>query len=120
MRVAFHFIAIDHVQLAAPRGSEQTAKKFYAEILGFTEVENRQNWKNAAAAGFKTEKYKSISALKNLFYPPKKRILHLKSEISKAWKTGLPAIKLSGQKTASFQEQRVFTQLIHSETGSNF
>lgn len=43
MRVAFHFIAIDHVQLAAPRGSEQTAKKFYAEILGFTEVENRQN-----------------------------------------------------------------------------
>lgn len=38
MRVAFHFIAIDHVQLAAPRGSEQTAKKFYAEILGFTEV----------------------------------------------------------------------------------
>ena len=30
--------AIDHVQLAMPRGQEETARGFYHEILGLTEV----------------------------------------------------------------------------------
>ncbi|MDQ0207927.1 VOC family protein [Alkalicoccobacillus murimartini] len=31
--------SIHHVQLAAPKGSEDQARTFYTEILGFTEVE---------------------------------------------------------------------------------
>lgn len=32
------FSAIDHVQLAAPAGGEDTARNFYAEILGMEEI----------------------------------------------------------------------------------
>jgi catechol 2,3-dioxygenase-like lactoylglutathione lyase family enzyme len=32
-------VAIDHVQLAIPRGGEAQARRFYGEILGFVEVE---------------------------------------------------------------------------------
>jgi catechol 2,3-dioxygenase-like lactoylglutathione lyase family enzyme len=31
-------IAIDHVQLAMPPGGEAAARRFYGEIMGFTEV----------------------------------------------------------------------------------
>ena len=32
------FAAIDHVQLAIPRGGEPDARRFYGELLGFAEV----------------------------------------------------------------------------------
>jgi catechol 2,3-dioxygenase-like lactoylglutathione lyase family enzyme len=31
-------LALDHVQLAIPRGGEETARGFYGGVLGFTEV----------------------------------------------------------------------------------
>ncbi|WP_138416575.1 VOC family protein [Aquibacillus sediminis] len=37
--MVFSFKKIDHVQLAAPKDSENTARKFYSDILGFKEVE---------------------------------------------------------------------------------
>jgi len=33
-----HIIAIDHVQLAMPAGGEDEARRFYAGVLGLTEV----------------------------------------------------------------------------------
>ena len=32
------FTAIDHVELAMPAGQEETARKFYAELLGMREI----------------------------------------------------------------------------------
>jgi catechol 2,3-dioxygenase-like lactoylglutathione lyase family enzyme len=32
------FVAIDHVQLAMPRGEEQNARHFYCDLLGMTEI----------------------------------------------------------------------------------
>jgi catechol 2,3-dioxygenase-like lactoylglutathione lyase family enzyme len=32
------FVAIDHVQLAMPRGQESTARAFYVDVLGMTEL----------------------------------------------------------------------------------
>lgn len=34
----YPFSAIDHVQLAMPAGSEETARKFYASLLGMREI----------------------------------------------------------------------------------
>jgi len=31
-------VAIDHVQLPIPRGGDEAARRFYGEVLGFTEV----------------------------------------------------------------------------------
>ena len=33
------FTAIDHVQLAMPAGAEETARRFYRDVLGMREVE---------------------------------------------------------------------------------
>ncbi|RDW18116.1 glyoxalase [Oceanobacillus arenosus] len=35
----FHYESIDHIQLAAPHGSEEQAREFYKDILGFQEVQ---------------------------------------------------------------------------------
>lgn len=36
--MSYRFLGIDHVQLAAPRNSEEQARKFYGEILQMTEI----------------------------------------------------------------------------------
>lgn len=36
--MGYQFIGIDHVQLAAPAGSETEARRFYGEVLGLTEI----------------------------------------------------------------------------------
>ena len=33
-----HVIGLDHVQLAMPRGAEQLARRFYADLLGLDEI----------------------------------------------------------------------------------
>jgi catechol 2,3-dioxygenase-like lactoylglutathione lyase family enzyme len=38
VNMSYHFIGIDHVQLAAPRGCEERAREFYAGILGMCEI----------------------------------------------------------------------------------
>ena len=38
LSVNIPFAAIDHVQLAMPAGQEETARKFYAELLGMREI----------------------------------------------------------------------------------
>lgn len=36
--MSYHFNGIDHVQLAAPEGCEAEARRFFADILGWTEI----------------------------------------------------------------------------------
>lgn len=36
--IQFPFTAIDHVQLAMPAGKEETARRFYKDLLGMNEV----------------------------------------------------------------------------------
>lgn len=36
--MSFSFTGLDHVQLAAPKGSEEVARQFFSGILGMTEI----------------------------------------------------------------------------------
>ncbi len=36
--MAFQFLGLDHVQLAAPAGAEEAARHFFGEILGMEEI----------------------------------------------------------------------------------
>ena len=36
--MSFHFLGIDHIQLAAPEGCESEARHFFAGILGWVEI----------------------------------------------------------------------------------
>ncbi|WP_100011318.1 VOC family protein [Lentibacillus sediminis] len=50
----FTWEAIDHVQLAAPTGEENAARKFFTGILGFTEVEKPPLLKAQGGVWFQT------------------------------------------------------------------
>ncbi len=43
--MTFQLEKLDHIQLSAPKGSEETAKKFYRDILGFAEEEKPESLK---------------------------------------------------------------------------
>lgn len=51
--MTFHYEMIDHVQLAAPPGSEEEARSFYGGILGFKEVEKPEFLKANGEFGFR-------------------------------------------------------------------
>jgi hypothetical protein len=36
--MATPFVAIDHVQVAMPKGEEETARRFFSALLGMTEI----------------------------------------------------------------------------------
>ena len=51
--MSFKFKAIDHVQLAAPKGSESRARGFFTDILGFEEIEKPAELKKRGGVWFK-------------------------------------------------------------------
>ncbi len=50
--MSFTFKAIAHIQLAAPKGSEEAAREFFKDILGFTEIENPAELKKRGGVWF--------------------------------------------------------------------
>ena len=47
-------VAIDHVQLAMPKGGEASAQEFYEGLLGLPRVRSRPIWSSEGAAGSMT------------------------------------------------------------------
>lgn len=70
--MSFVFQSIDHVQLAAPKGSESTARTFYGEILGFTEVEKPELLKKRGGVWFAFGSYQIHIGIEEPFAPAKK------------------------------------------------
>lgn len=68
----FIFKSIDHIQLAAPKGSEETARKFFKNILGFDEVEKPEELKKHGGVWFEFGNYQIHIGIEEPFYPAKK------------------------------------------------
>jgi catechol 2,3-dioxygenase-like lactoylglutathione lyase family enzyme len=51
---ADHRPVIHHVQIAIPAGGEDTARRFYGEVLGFNEVEKPENLRARGGVWFET------------------------------------------------------------------
>ncbi|MGN7396806.1 VOC family protein [Peribacillus frigoritolerans] len=66
------FKSIDHIQLAAPKGSEDTARKFFKNILGFEEVEKPEELKKRGGVWFEFGNYQIHIGIEEPFYPAKK------------------------------------------------
>jgi catechol 2,3-dioxygenase-like lactoylglutathione lyase family enzyme len=66
------FKSIDHIQLAAPKGSEDTARKFFKNILGFEEVEKPKELKKRGGVWFEFGNYQIHIGIEEPFYPAKK------------------------------------------------
>ncbi|MFC7687480.1 VOC family protein [Ureibacillus sp. GCM10028918] len=70
--MSFIFKAIDHIQLAAPKGSEEVARKFYKGILGFKEIEKPEELKKNGGVWFAFGNVNLHIGIEEPFTPAKK------------------------------------------------
>lgn len=70
--MSFIFKSIDHVQLAAPKGSEPIAKQFFGEVLGFKEIEKPEALKKKGGVWFEFGNYQIHIGIEEPFAPAKK------------------------------------------------
>ena len=70
--MTFSFKKIDHIQLAAPKNSEDEARKFFKELLGFQEVEKPEMLKKNGGVWFSYGNCHIHLGIEEPFSPAKK------------------------------------------------
>ncbi|MFS0782585.1 VOC family protein [Bacillus sp. 1P06AnD] len=70
--MAYHFTGIDHIQLAAPKGSEEEARAFFGGILGLAEVEKPEHLKERGGVWFSIGSQQIHIGIEHSFIPAKK------------------------------------------------
>lgn len=65
-------IELDHVQLAAPRGCESEARRFFGELLGLPEVEKPESLKARGGAWFQVGSQQLHIGVEEPFAPARK------------------------------------------------
>lgn len=86
----FNYEKFDHVQLAAPGGSEDLARDFYKKQLGFKEVEKPSSLRKNGGVWFEAGNVQIHIGIEEPFTPAKKAhpAIHVKNiEIMKAYLT---------------------------------
>lgn len=104
--MTFQLERLDHVQLSAPKGSEETAREFYRDILGFVEEEKPDKLKPNGGVWFRKGEIAIHIGIEEFFTPLKKAhpafavsdITHLqiyleRAGVSTKWDTKLPNAK---------------------------
>jgi catechol 2,3-dioxygenase-like lactoylglutathione lyase family enzyme len=66
------FIAIDHVQLAMPRGEEEKARHFYRDLLGMTEIAKPPELEKRGGCWFQSGSVQVHLGVEENFRPSKK------------------------------------------------
>ncbi|WP_080874003.1 VOC family protein [Oceanobacillus timonensis] len=70
--MTFQLEKLDHIQLSAPKGSEEIAKKFYRDILGFAEEEKPESLKPNGGVWFSKGDIALHIGIEEPFSPMKK------------------------------------------------
>ncbi|MCR2822702.1 VOC family protein [Lederbergia panacisoli] len=70
--MTFTFKAIDHIQLAAPKGCEEEARRFFNGILGFEEIEKPDTLKKNGGVWFAYGNIQIHVGIEEPFSPAKK------------------------------------------------
>ena len=65
-------LSIDHVQIAMPAGEEETARAFYVNILGFTEIPKPAELVKRGGAWFQSENVQLHLGVESDFRPARK------------------------------------------------
>lgn len=65
-------LALDHVQLAMPKGGEEDARYFFVKLLGFNEVEKPANMAKRGGCWFEIGPVQLHLGVEQLFKPAKK------------------------------------------------
>lgn len=70
--MTYSFEGIDHVQPAAPEGSENTERQFFQGVLGMEEIEKPDNLKKRGGVWFRCGNNQIHIGIENDFKPAKK------------------------------------------------
>jgi catechol 2,3-dioxygenase-like lactoylglutathione lyase family enzyme len=70
--MGFALKGIDHVQLAAPKGSEEAARSFFAGILGMTEIEKPEKLRKRGGVWFQFGSSQLHIGIEEPFVPARK------------------------------------------------
>lgn len=70
--MTFTFTAIDHIQLAAPKGSEEEARRFFKDILQFNEIEKPEVLRKRGGVWFGIGNLQIHIGIEEPFSPAKK------------------------------------------------
>jgi catechol 2,3-dioxygenase-like lactoylglutathione lyase family enzyme len=70
--MAYKFTGIDHIQLAAPEGCEPEARKFFGELLGWTEIPKPENLRKRGGVWFQCGTHQVHIGVQKDFVPAKK------------------------------------------------
>lgn len=70
--MSFQFQRIDHIQLAAPKNSEDIYRPFFKDILGFEEIEKPDTLKKNGGVWFATGNIQIHIGIEEPFLPAKK------------------------------------------------
>ena len=70
--MAFNITKIDHVQVAAPKGSEEAARSFYGRILGMKELQKPEPLQARGGAWFEFPGFQLHVGVEEPFEPAKK------------------------------------------------
>lgn len=65
-------LSIDHVQIAMPAGAEESARAFYRDILGFTEISKPVELAKRGGAWFQSENAQLHLGVEHDFHPARK------------------------------------------------
>lgn len=68
----FSYYGIDHVQLAAPAGTEDIARKFFHDVLGMKEIDKPESLKKRGGVWFQCGKNQIHIGIDNDFKPARK------------------------------------------------
>ncbi|UFJ42896.1 VOC family protein [Brevibacillus humidisoli] len=70
--MTYHFAGIDHVQLAAPKGSEELARHFYHTVLGLEELPKPAELASRGGVWFQCGAQQLHIGIEEPFVPAKK------------------------------------------------
>ena len=70
--MAFQFSGIDHVQLAAPEGSEERARTFFADLLGWSEIPKPESLRKRGGVWFQCGAHQVHIGVQKDFIPATK------------------------------------------------
>lgn len=72
MHMTYHFLGIDHVQLAAPEGCETAARHFYNGLLGWPEIPKPEALKKRGGVWFQCGTHQVHIGIQKQFVPATK------------------------------------------------
>lgn len=104
----FSFKGIDHIQLAAPMGCEEQARRFYGDLLGLKEIPKPENLQRRGGCWFICGSQEIHIGVQESFLPAKKAHPGLVVENLQELRGSLQKLKVTIKEEAPIEGRKRF------------